>query len=189
MALDCMLPDVIDIGGTQYQIKQKLGSGANGAVHLVIDIETRLPYAIKFLPRNSVEGKYLKTEVLNHRLLEHPHVVQFHAVFATEHHICILMEIAIGFNLRTYLELPAVGRLDEVQARYIFQQLVIAVDYCHQKHISNRDLKLENTLLHWEQGIASGLRPVVKVSQHGLRPQHGDALGLIRTLQTQHCAR
>jgi hypothetical protein len=31
--------------------------------------------------------------------------------------------------------------------RWFFQQLILAVDYCHRKGVANRDIKLENTLL------------------------------------------
>lgn len=31
--------------------------------------------------------------------------------------------------------------------RYFFQQLVTGVRYCHTRHVTHRDLKLENTLL------------------------------------------
>jgi len=31
--------------------------------------------------------------------------------------------------------------------RWFFQQLILAVDYCHSKGVANRDIKLENTLL------------------------------------------
>lgn len=43
-------------------------------------------------------------------------------------------------------------RLPEAEARWYFQQIVLAVDYCHRKEIANRDIKLENTLLHREEG-------------------------------------
>jgi serine/threonine protein kinase len=31
--------------------------------------------------------------------------------------------------------------------RWFFQQLILAVDYCHKKGVANRDIKLENALL------------------------------------------
>lgn len=39
------------------------------------------------------------------------------------------------------------GHLSENMARWLFQQLVFAVDYCHRKGIANRDIKLDNLLL------------------------------------------
>jgi serine/threonine protein kinase len=37
--------------------------------------------------------------------------------------------------------------------RHFFQQLMLAVDYCHKKGVANRDIKLENILLHEEVGV------------------------------------
>lgn len=34
-----------------------------------------------------------------------------------------------------------------ISCRWFFQQLILAVDYCHRKGVANRDIKLENTLL------------------------------------------
>lgn len=37
-------------------------------------------------------------------------------------------------------------------SRWFFQQLILAVDYCHRKGVANRDIKLENTLLQVSMG-------------------------------------
>ncbi len=37
--------------------------------------------------------------------------------------------------------------LQEAEARGIFQQLLLAVDYCHKMGVASRDIKLENVLL------------------------------------------
>ena len=55
--------------------------------------------------------------------------------------------------------------LDENKARWFFQQLILALDYCHKMNISNRDIKLENTLLH-SQG--ADRRPMVKLCDFGV---------------------
>jgi serine/threonine protein kinase len=39
------------------------------------------------------------------------------------------------------------GPFDEVKAKEIFQQIISAVEYCHQSNIIHRDLKLDNILL------------------------------------------
>ncbi len=64
---------------------------------------------------------------------------------------------------KLYYECGSRG-LDESKARWFFQQLVLALDYCHKMNISNRDIKLENTLLH-SQG--ADRRPMVKLCDFG----------------------
>ncbi len=62
---------------------------------------------------------------------------------------------------------PAARRkgLCESMARWFFQQTVLALDYCHKMRISNRDVKLENTLL--DSDGTQGKRPLIKLCDFG----------------------
>ena len=100
--------------------------------------------------------------MLNHRILRHPHVIEFREVFLTDDYICIAMEYAAGGSLFQYVQ--KAGRLQEAAARWFFQQLIIGLDYCHRKGVVNRDIKLENTLL---QNIPGLPLPLLKVCDFG----------------------
>lgn len=51
------------------------------------------------------------------------------------------------------------GRLTEDEARKKFQQIVLAVEYCHDHHVVHRDLKAENLLLDSKGNIKlAGMR-------------------------------
>jgi serine/threonine protein kinase len=55
-------------------------------------------------------------------------------VFLTASHLAIAMEYAQGGDLFNYtLGHRPHGRLAEQQARWIFQQLIIGLDYCHRR--------------------------------------------------------
>lgn len=62
------------------------------------------------------------------------------------------------------------GGLDEADARWFFQQLVIGLDYCHRMGVVNRDIKLENTLLD------GGSRPLLKICDFGYSKNEKDSL-------------
>jgi serine/threonine protein kinase len=52
--------------------------------------------------------------------------------------------------------------MKENEARSLFQQLVLAVDYCHKMGVANRDIKLENTLLSNRKPL-----PILKLTDFG----------------------
>lgn len=55
-------------------------------------------------------------------------------VFLTTTHLAIAMEYAQGGDLFNYtLGHRPHGRLAEQQGRWIFQQLIIGLDYCHRR--------------------------------------------------------
>lgn len=126
-----------------------------------IDIRTRtlrqLPTAL--LGCRGQVTKYVEREILNHRLLRHPHIIKFREVFLTPQHLAIAMEYAPGGDTFEYVVKR--GGLREDEARWFFQQLIVCLDYCHRLGVVNRDIKLENTLLD------SSPRPLVKICDFG----------------------
>lgn len=69
------------------------------------------------------------------------------------------MEYASGGDMFEYVVRK--GGLRESEARWFFQQLIIAIDYTHRVGVANRDIKLENTLLDGSP------RPLIKICDFG----------------------
>lgn len=73
-----------------------------------------------------------------------------------------VMEYANGGSLFDLVRTQK--RLKETQARWFFQQLILALDYCHRRGVANRDIKLENCLLQNEEGLP---HPLLKICDFG----------------------
>lgn len=148
-----------------------LGQGTFGIVVKAMDLRTdpSLEVAIKLLPRGDIVKSYktyVKREIENQSRLRHPLIITIKEVFLTPGHLAIAMEYAQGGDLFNYtLGHRPMGRLAEQQARWIFQQLIIGLDYCHSRGIANRDLKLENLLL--DRDGHDGTRPLLKICDFG----------------------
>ncbi|KAK9905287.1 hypothetical protein M0R45_000339 [Rubus argutus] len=129
----------------RYEIVKDIGSGNFGVARLVRDKLTRELYAVKFIERGQKIDEHVQREIMNHRSLKHPNIVQFKEVLLTPTHLAIVMEYAAGGEL--FGRICNAGRFSENEARFFFQQLISGVSYCHSMQICHRDLKLENTLL------------------------------------------
>ena len=57
------------------------------------------------------------------------------------------MDLAKGDVLSKYHKSKPNRRLDEIDAAYVFKQIIQAVQYCHQNLIYHRDLKTENIMV------------------------------------------
>ena len=76
---------------------------------------------------------YVAREIIHQSLLRHPLVVNLREVFLTPSHLGIAMEYVPGGDLHTYLQGRPGCRLPEGEARWLFQQLIIGIDYCHRR--------------------------------------------------------
>ena len=117
--------------------------GAYGKVRLGTHRLTSTRVAIKQIPK--ALSTTLTREIHHHRQLHHPHITQLYEVIATESSIWLVTELCSGGELFDYL--AEKGRISEEEARHIFGQICLAVNYLHEKGIVHRDLKLENVLL------------------------------------------
>eukprot|EP00775_Hariotina_reticulata_P003671 gene3671-3932_t len=129
-----------------YTIVKLLGKGAFGEVYEAQNAGTHELVAIKVLKRHSC-NRYVTTELVNHNQLAHPNIIRFNHVWLSSNHINVVMELANAGSLFSFIRQSG-GKLQEHIARPLFQQLILAVDYCHRKGVANRDIKLENLLLH-----------------------------------------
>jgi serine/threonine-protein kinase SRK2 len=143
----------------KYQKIRNLNSGTFGFVELALDKTTGQQVAIKFIERGDKVTKYVEREIMNHRSLMHPHIIQFYEVFLTPQYLAIAMEYAAGGDM--FEHVVRKGGLKESEARWFFQQLIVGVDYVHRMGVANRDIKLENTLLDGSP------RPLLKICDFG----------------------
>lgn len=68
--------------------------------------------AIKFLQRGDRIQRYVVRELLNHKRLRHPHVVQFYEVFLTDDYLAIVMEFADQGDLFLFVQVIQHHQLD-----------------------------------------------------------------------------
>ncbi|CAL9243986.1 unnamed protein product [Arabidopsis halleri] len=155
----------------KYEIGRTIGEGNFAKVKLGYDTTNGTYVAVKIIDKGLVIQKGLesqvKREIRTMKLLNHPNIVQIHEVIGTKTKICIVMEYVAGGQLSDRL-----GRqkMKESDARKLFQQLIDAVDYCHNRGVYHRDLKPQNLLLDSKGNL--------KVSDFGLSavPKSGDML-------------
>ena len=132
------------------QVKD-ISKGAYGFVILARDRRTHEEFALKLIERGQKITRSVEREILNHKKLEHPHVISLHGVCRTDDYLILIMEYASGGSLRKYITTH--GKLPKEEARRLFQQLLLSVDYCHRMGVSNRDIKPDNILLDKENNV------------------------------------
>eukprot|EP01025_Chloroclados_australasicus_P032828 TRINITY_DN3335_c0_g1_i4.p1 TRINITY_DN3335_c0_g1~~TRINITY_DN3335_c0_g1_i4.p1 ORF type:complete len:448 (-),score=30.12 TRINITY_DN3335_c0_g1_i4:2787-4130(-) len=169
----------------RYVLQGTLGGGTYGTVKLAYDYLEQQQVAIKMIVRASqiTKTKYLVREVLNHRKLIHPHVVQMKDVFLTRSHLCIVMEYVAGTDLHKYIRQQ--GVLTEAKARWFCQQQVFALDYIHRMGVTNRDIKLENCLVSQPAGM---YKPILKICDFGFSKDENQSQPKTRVGTLQYMA-
>jgi len=106
------------------------------------------------------------------KLVDHPNILKLYDVWETSSSLYLILEYVQGGELFDYL--CSEGRRPTHEALDYFQQIICAVDYCHQFNIAHRDLKLENILVDQDSNI--------KVADFGMATWQDTSKGnLLRT--------
>ncbi|NXM54796.1 NEK11 kinase, partial [Illadopsis cleaveri] len=139
----------------RYTIQRKLGNGSFGSVYLVNDRKAKQGEELKVLkeisvgnlkPNETVEAN-LEAQLLSK--LDHPSIVKFYASFVERDSFCIITEYCEGgdldFKIQEYKDSGKMFTQSQVIDWFI--QLLLGVNYMHERRILHRDLKTKNIFL------------------------------------------
>ena len=149
--------DVLPLTVGGYRVGSFLGKGGFGEVRIGEHQVTGDKVALKFIRKADIgtigAAERTTTEIQCLTSLKHQNIIELQQYIEAPAHFVLVFELMEGGDLLNYL----VNRgketsssnciLNEEEARDVFQQIISAVSYAHNKHICHRDLKLENILL------------------------------------------
>jgi eukaryotic-like serine/threonine-protein kinase len=143
----CKVADWPDVGGTRYDLVEKIGEGGMGVVFLARDRQLDRPVALKVLkakPEDADARARMSHEARVVARLEHPSIVPVH-------------DCGVLPDGRFYYAMKWVRgkRLDErigelstfVERLQLFQRICDAVAFAHASGVLNRDLKPQNIMV------------------------------------------
>lgn len=138
----------------RYRLERTIGKGSYGKVKLALDLRSGLRAAIKFIARSSIRKPAhtirIRREINLLTALHHPNIVGLQETVETAADIILVMEYVPGADLFERIVGHADQRYGEEEARGIFEQIVAAIEYCHQHRVVHRDLKPENVMVDEE---------------------------------------
>eukprot|EP00124_Ichthyophonus_hoferi_P005720 Ihof_evm1s917 gene=Ihof_evmTU1s917 len=140
---------------SQFDVIKQVGSGAFGKVQLCRHIQSKEMVVLKIIRKafvlESKELGHVKEEIDTlTQLSAHdcPFVVKTLGSFQDAQHIYYIMEYIPGGELFSHLRSSKHGRFSERRAKFYVAELMLALEYMHEReHIVYRDLKPENMLL------------------------------------------
>jgi len=92
--------------------------------------------------------EHIKAEKKILSKINHPFIVHLYASFQDEKNLYMVMEYVIGGEL--FSQLRKAGRFSNEASRFYAAEIVLALEYLHDKNIVYRDLKPENLLIDRE---------------------------------------
>lgn len=137
------------------EIKETLGTGKFGRVHLARNKLDDQYYAVKTLVKHDVvqnrQTRHINNERAILRSVNHPFLVNLLDAFQDDTHLFFVMEYVPGGELFRILRKQK--RFSEEATKFYAAEVILALEYLHQRDIAYRDLKPENILLDAEGHI------------------------------------
>ncbi|XP_058231887.1 serine/threonine-protein kinase Nek11 isoform X4 [Hemibagrus wyckioides] len=150
----------------RYIIHQRLGKGSFGTVYLIEDTKTSTDKlkVLKEIPLGDLKPDETVKATQEAQLLSqlhHPAILRFYTSFLERDMFCIVTEFCEDGDLECTLERLRVSgeALCESQVSEWLVQLLLGLDYMHQRRILHRDLKTKNIFLK---------RNMVKIGDFGV---------------------
>ena len=135
-----------------YENIKKLGKGSFGKVFQVRNKSTNKFYACKKISKLNMNKAQFQKEIEILMRMDHPNIIKLYEVFESDNSMYLIMEECFGGELfdRILSRIKKNDLYNEKEACKIMQQVIGAIEYCHNNGIVHRDLKPENLLYAYE---------------------------------------
>ncbi|ELR21472.1 protein kinase domain containing protein [Acanthamoeba castellanii str. Neff] len=145
--------------GDHVQMIKKIGEGSTGAVYYGSCVKAKKKLAVKVVRKvDSTKGRRTteraRSEAAIMAELVHKHICKCYGIVENPDHVFLLLQFAKGGDLLDRINKH--GAFSEREARRVFQQLVLAVSYLHNKGYIHRDIKPENVFLDESGNVLLG---------------------------------
>jgi serine/threonine protein kinase len=149
--------------GSEFQLIQRLGQGAQGVVYQARELKLQRVVVIKLLAPKSLQSaesiERFKREARSLASIQSPHVVPiFRVSELPSGKMFMVLEFVQGTTLKEFQKSEKLGAK---QSALIVQQIAVGLSAVHQSKLVHRDIKPENILI-------DGVDRKVRIADFGL---------------------
>ena len=127
-----------------YEVIKKIGEGSYGKIYKVKNKQSGDIRAMKQIIKSKIPDiNKFQNEIKILAMVDHPNIVRLFEVIEDDKYFNLFQELCTGGELSRKIQTT---QLKEKEIARIFNEIMSAVAYCHEKGIVHRDLKLENIL-------------------------------------------
>ncbi|GAA5977064.1 hypothetical protein JCM5350_007544 [Sporobolomyces pararoseus] len=134
-----------------FQVLRRIGQGSFGSVFMIRKRDTKRIYALKVINKSRITTPGALAQVFAERqvlalTVDSPFLVSLKFSFQSSTNLFFVIDYKGGGELFQHLQRDG-GRFEESRVKYYVGEIVLAIEYLHEKGIVYRDLKPENILL------------------------------------------
>jgi len=136
----------------EYIDGESTGEGSFGSVfHARLKSDPEKQFAIKVIDlikqraNQNLISMFLK-EIELLKTVDHPNIIKFHEVYDNNSKYYLVTEFCKGGNLEELIK-SRKDKFSEAEIRTFMWQIVLSINYLHQRKIAHRDIKPENFMI------------------------------------------
>ncbi|KAL4439298.1 hypothetical protein ABPG74_016961 [Tetrahymena malaccensis] len=134
-----------------YFFERHLAQGEFGDIRIVKHKKTGQSRALKIVAKNKLgmKEKQVLNEIKILSKLDHPNIIKLYEYYQDRYAYYLIFELLLGGQLIEQIQQSSY--LPENQTASIIQQLLSAINYCHQQKIAHLNITPQNILLNVDE--------------------------------------